>query len=50
MQKNNRIHKTCHQVNQELRILAKELNIQAEVTTYVVRQSFTTILKNLELI
>lgn len=37
MQKNNRIHKICHQVNQELRILAKELNIQAEVTTYVAR-------------
>ena len=45
MQKNNRIHKICHQVNQELRILAKELNIQAEVTTYVARHSFASVLK-----
>ena len=45
MQKNNRIHKICHQVNQELRLFAKELNINAEVTTYVARHSFATILK-----
>lgn len=45
MQKNNRIHKICHQVNQELRLFAKELNISAEVTTYVARHSFATILK-----
>lgn len=45
MQKNNRIHKVCHQINQELRDFAKELNIKAEVTTYVARHSFATILK-----
>lgn len=45
MQKNNRIHKICHQVNQELRAFAKELKIKADVTTYVARHSFATILK-----
>ena len=45
MQKNNRIHKICHQVNTELRALGKELKIKAEVTTYVARHSFATILK-----
>lgn len=37
MQKSNRIHKICHQVNTELRAFAKELGIMAEVTTYVAR-------------
>lgn len=45
MQKKNRIHKVCHQINQELREFAKELKIKAEVTTYVARHSFATILK-----
>lgn len=45
MQKNNRIHKICHQVNQELKVFAKELGIRTEVTTYVARHSFATILK-----
>lgn len=45
MQKNNRVHKVCHQINQELKVFAKELNIKAEVTTYVARHSFVTILK-----
>lgn len=45
MQKNNRIHKICHQVNQELKESAKELKIKGEVTTYVARHSFATILK-----
>lgn len=45
MQKSNRIHKVCHQINQALRALAKELHISAEVTTYVARHSFATILK-----
>ena len=45
MQKSNRVHKVCHQINQELKIFAKELNIKAEVTTYVARHSFATILK-----
>lgn len=37
MQKSNRVHKICHQVNTELRALAKELGITAEVTTYTAR-------------
>lgn len=48
MQKSNRIHKICHQVNTELRTFATELGITAEVTTYVARHSFATILKNQE--
>ena len=42
---NNRVHKICHQINTELRAFAKELEITAEVTTYVARHSFATILK-----
>lgn len=45
MQKNNRVHKICHQVNTELRKFAQELGITAEVTTYTARHSFATILK-----
>lgn len=45
MQKSNRVHKICHQVNTELRAFAKELGITVEVTTYVARHSFATILK-----
>ena len=45
MQKHNRVRKFCLHINQELKILAKELNITANVTTYVARHSFATILK-----
>ena len=45
MQKHNRVRKLCLHINQELKILAKELNITANVTTYVARHSFATILK-----
>ena len=45
MQKKNRVHKVCAQVNKELRNLAKELNINAPITTYWARHSFATILK-----
>ena len=37
MQKSNRVHKICHQVNTELRTFAQELKITAEVTTYAAR-------------
>lgn len=37
MQKSNRVHKICHQVNTELRTFAQELGITAEVTTYIAR-------------
>lgn len=45
MQKKNRVHKVCHEVNLELRTLGKELGISADVTTYVARHSFATVLK-----
>ena len=45
MQKHNRVRKYCLHINHELKILAKELNITANVTTYVARHSFATILK-----
>ena len=45
IQKRNRVHKVCHQVNLELRKLAQNLKISAEVTTYVARHSFATVLK-----
>lgn len=45
MQKHNRVRKFCLHINHELKLLAKELNITANVTTYVARHSFATILK-----
>ena len=45
MQKFNRLRKLCHQINKELHSLAKELGIQEDVTTYVARHSFATVLK-----
>ena len=45
MQKMNRTHKICHDINQELRTLGKELDITTDVTTYVARHSFATVLK-----
>lgn len=44
-QKANRVHKVCAQVNGELKQLADELEIDANLTTYVARHSFATILK-----
>lgn len=45
MQKHNRVRKYCLHINHELKQLAKELNITANVTTYVARHTFATILK-----
>ena len=45
IQKNNRIHKICAQVNGELKLIARELEITTDVTTYVARHSFATVLK-----
>ena len=45
LQKQNRTHKICHEVNKELRALGKELHISMDVTTYVARHSFATVLK-----
>lgn len=45
MQKFNRVRKLCHQINKELHKLADELGIKEDVTTYVARHSFATVLK-----
>ena len=45
MQKYNRVRKLCHQINKELHKLADELGIKEDVTTYVARHSFATVLK-----
>ncbi len=45
MQRFNRERKLCHQINKELHKLADELGIKEDVTTYVARHSFATVLK-----
>lgn len=45
MQKFNRVRKLCHQINKELHKIAEKLNIKEDVTTYVARHSFATVLK-----
>jgi len=39
------VHKVCAQVNNELKQLADEFEIDSNLTTYVARHSFATILK-----
>ena len=45
MQRFNRVRKLCRQINKELHNLATELGIKEDVTTYVARHSFATVLK-----
>lgn len=45
MQKFNRVRKLCRQLNKELHKMADELGIKEDVTTYVARHSFATVLK-----
>ncbi len=45
MQKFNRVRKLCHQINKELHKIADKLKIKEDVTTYVARHSFATVLK-----
>ena len=45
MQKFNRVRKLCRQINRELHRIAKDLGISEDVTTYVARHSFATVLK-----
>ena len=45
MQKFNRVRKLCTQLNKELHNIADKLNIKEDVTTYVARHSFATVLK-----
>jgi len=44
-QKANRIHKIITKVNKHLKELGKELKIPIDLTTYVARHSFATVLK-----
>ena len=46
MQKKNRVRKVLARINKELKVLASELEIKTDVTTYVARHSFASILKN----
>ena len=45
MQKFNRVRKLCTQLNKELHKIAANLKIKEDVTTYVARHSFATVLK-----
>ena len=45
LQKQNRIHKIRNKVNYNLKILGKRLGIESNVTTYVARHSFASVLK-----
>ena len=46
MQKKNRVRKVLARINKELKVLASELEIKTDVTTYTARHSFASILKN----
>lgn len=45
LQKQNRIHKMLGKVNKNLKLLAAQLGIEANLTTYVARHSFASVLK-----
>lgn len=45
LQKQNRIHKIRGKVNEVLKILGKRLGIESNITTYVARHSFASVLK-----
>lgn len=45
LQKQNRIHKMLGKVNKNLKLLAAELGVEANLTTYVARHSFASVLK-----
>lgn len=44
-QKRNRIHKVISKINQQLKEIGNELNLPINITTYVARHSFATVLK-----
>jgi integrase/recombinase XerD len=45
-QMKDRIHKINRQTNEDMKVIAKMLNIEADMTTYVARHSFANIQKN----
>ena len=44
-QKTNRVHKVITKVNRYLKIVGKDLNISIDITTYLARHSYATVLK-----
>jgi integrase len=44
-QRENRLHKVLSSVNKRLKLIGKELGIPIDLTTYVARHSFATVLK-----
>ncbi len=44
-QQSNRVHKVISKVNERLKVVGKELGIPINLTTYVARHSFATVLK-----
>ena len=45
LKKQNRIHKMLGKVNKNLKLLAAQLGVEANLTTYVARHSFASVLK-----
>ena len=45
LQKQNRIHKMLGKINKNLKLIAAQLNVDANMTTYVARHSFASVLK-----
>lgn len=45
LQKQNRIHKMLGKINKNLKLLAAQLGVEANLTTYVARHSFASVLK-----
>lgn len=45
LQKQNRIHKLLGKVNKNLKLLAAQLGVESNITTYVARHSFASVLK-----
>lgn len=45
VQKHNRLYKVGGQINKELKVLADELERDANLTTYVARHTFATVLR-----
>lgn len=45
LQKQNRIHKMLGKVNKNLKLLAADLGVEANLTTYTARHSFASVLK-----
>lgn len=45
LQKQNRIHKMLGKVNKNLKLLAAQLGVEANLTTYTARHSFASVLK-----